>query len=1445
MFKSPLLLSLCLGLLSLPALRAETVTAPGFPDGSGAREFSPVPPPGVHPRIFISPEDLPALRRDATNSPARKVHYQALRKAVAERLDNPTTPEGAVMALLAKGETPSDARFASTTELGYLLALAAIDAQVRNDQVRGEFLGRALSAWGTYELTNWVRRPDPAGLHNSFDSGICLAYDFLAPWMTDAQRVPVRKFIVKMSDGIHIFTWDWPAHMRMWNWAGLHVYQGWSSLAIEGEEGWKPQLWNEAKTVVRDFCRYNIHPSGALTEDITYFSFAIRGAGPGLIAMARRGEADVLAGGSNFGKLKYHLINQLEPWGGANFMSHQDGGGAGFYGMWIILKYLYPQDPIVDVVYRNRVGDDYNCNVAGNDGDMRTWAAVLFNTEYLTNKLAPADLKLPVTYFCPDRSYLIARTGWDTNALKLDFEAKTDYPTVGHNHADANNFTFAALGREWATEVGYHGASGHLHNNVLIDGRSESGWPTPGGRWLDLVDAPQATFGVGDARHAYSYHWSNSGYGSENRAPSELEKWERETLPDVVEFSREQDGGKGRMTIFEHYGPILRSEWNPVEKAFRTAALIRGKRPYALIVDDIRKDDATHLYEWAMQMPEDVEIIKGGGRWVILGAKESPAVKGKDGKEEKPKPDLRRLLVQIVDVDVPSDKDALSITLETTQLSNDAFENGKLRKRLVIPARSVEPHFKIMLYPHQEGEALPDVLWNDEHNACDIAFPDQTDHLAFAPAAEGRTAVSLSRDGQVIATLKAAPAAPIMVTRARAFTDRLQVELSLPGADQELRYTTDGSEPGANSTFYAGPIELTDTATLKVATFARRWAFGDQKRSEVVEAHFTKQTLRDPAAAPANAAPGLQATIYAGFWNTLPDFASLKPLLTTTVPQVQIPAEAPAKGFGVVLNGFIRIPAAGVYTFGLNCDDAGRIWIDGQPVVDNDGQHIVRTRTGEIALKAGLHALRIANCDGAIALGTGKGDGSWAFKALWATAGAELTEIPASILLNGGGSTGSQIAPAIAAVTGLRTETGLEYAAYDRTAQAGTLALFDLAGATPLSQSVRERIETPDSSPNLLHVYRGYLTVSHPGIYSFRFDATGIGEVRIGDTVVSRSGIPGQDLSQPVQLAEGLAPFEVRLAHGNGQIRWQGPGMSWQTISPLDLSRPLRPLATLAGRDLDCASYELFGPTPVTLRTVIPAEGLQLVYSLDGSDPTAGGTVYTQPFTQSATATLRTRLMDGKTPVGTEATIRLTASTAPTTGLIGCWSSTHVEGSTLRNEVLNQAADLRLPDGTRQVEDPVQGKVLEFEHSSKVMLDKTAILANELTMAFRVKTSSEGMLVRYGYAHFGIFLGVSKNGDLSPGGGGAWHAGESKGGLLNDGKWHEVVATFGGQPIRQIETWIDGVKRGSGRSKAPCVTKELEFLQGFTGQLAEIRMYNRLLSPSEISTLTCGLAAAP
>ena len=268
------------------------------------------------------------------------------------------------------------------------------------------------------------------------------------------------------------------------------------------------------------------------------------------------------------------------------------------------------------------------------------------------------------------------------------------------------------------------------------------------------------------------------------------------------------------------------------------------------------------------------------------------------------------------------------------------------------------------------------------------------------------------------------------------------------------------------------------------------------------------------------------------------------------------------------MTSYIKIPSDGVYSFGLKCDDAGKLWIDDQLVVDSDGPHVVQTRSGEIALKAGLHKITVGNCDAALPLGKGKGDGSWAFEVLWAPAGATLAEIPATMLSQDSGVTGAASkTPSVPAQKNLLTEPGLDYTSYDRSAQVGTLSFLDVANAKPLRQGIRNSMETPDSSPKLLHVYQGYLVVPHPGVYEFALSSSAIGEVTLGDTVVTRVGFPEGNVAQSVSLEEGLVPYTVKLAQGSGLVRWKGPGQDWQPITADNVVRLARPIVSIPNQE--------------------------------------------------------------------------------------------------------------------------------------------------------------------------------------------------------------------------------------------------------------------------------------
>lgn len=70
--------------------------------------------------------------------------------------------------------------------------------------------------------------------------------------------------------------------------------------------------------------------------------------------------------------------------------------------------------------------------------------------------------------------------------------------------------------------------------------------------------------------------------------------------------------------------------------------------------------------------------------------------------------------------------------------------------------------------------------------------------------------------------------------------------------------------------------------------------------------------------------------------------------------------DAPAKDhFGYEFKTYIRIPKTGVYNFYLYSDDGSLLYIDGKPVIDNNGSHSAARKGGKIALEEGFHEIHL------------------------------------------------------------------------------------------------------------------------------------------------------------------------------------------------------------------------------------------------------------------------------------------------------------------------------------------------------------------------------------------------------------------------------------------------------------------------------------------------------
>ncbi|HEY3415378.1 MAG TPA: hypothetical protein VGM23_00720, partial [Armatimonadota bacterium] len=195
--------------------------------------------------------------------------------------------------------------------------------------------------------------------------------------------------------------------------------------------------------------------------------------------------------------------------------------------------------------------------------------------------------------------------------------------------------------------------------------------------------------------------------------------------------------------------PTAKALDNPVKYAYRTAMLVRGANPYVLIFDDIRKDDAEHRYEWLLQTPSDLMLKGLQGDDVLLGVDGTPDA----GLQMLVRP------LQVADTADPRLRDAIApMRYETYEVRRSANSGSTSRfglgKRLVFSSQSVSPEFKVLLFPHRTGTALPKTTWEDGHARLHVDWDGQHDVLTFQRLPDGRTACGLTRnEGEAFLTI--------------------------------------------------------------------------------------------------------------------------------------------------------------------------------------------------------------------------------------------------------------------------------------------------------------------------------------------------------------------------------------------------------------------------------------------------------------------------------------------------------------------------------------------------------------------------------------------------------------------------------------------------------------------------------------------------------------------
>ncbi|MEO6066742.1 MAG: family 20 glycosylhydrolase, partial [Gemmatimonadales bacterium] len=178
-----------------------------------------------------------------------------------------------------------------------------------------------------------------------------------------------------------------------------------------------------------------------------------------------------------------------------------------------------------------------------------------------------------------------------------------------------------------------------------------------------------------------------------------------------------------------------------------------------------------------------------------------------------------------------------------------------------------------------------------------------------------------------------------------------------------VRYALDGSIPNATSGIYAGALtlKLSDRPTAVTARLeAPDGRFGAPRTATWRRASWLDAQRRDTIGLTA----GLSYTYAEGRADSVAAVGTLAIVRNGTVPTVQLLGDERAERFAVTLEGWIQVPADALYEFSLTSDDGSALWVDGQKGVDNDGYHGPDAKQGAVALRTGLHRLKIVMFQG-------------------------------------------------------------------------------------------------------------------------------------------------------------------------------------------------------------------------------------------------------------------------------------------------------------------------------------------------------------------------------------------------------------------------------------------------------------------------------------------------
>ena len=525
---------------------------------------------------------------------------------------------------------------------------------------------------------------------------------------------------------------------------------------------------------IRANSEYILTPWGFYHTMEGYFELGQNVSAVGTYAYARRGENQWVSTYlyQALMQVLYNIVPEQNSSGLEQILDHQDGsgfaGGGAQRNFYYLSKAMYPDDPMIDYVYRQAtVGN-------GDNALARAIFGQLLQTSDLDNVAQAKQLGL--TKFDPLVGFAISRNGWkqdDLSLVMMNFTLGN-----GHYHAEANSFTLSALGRVWSNPPQYHVVPGDAQQQISI-------LTYPG-----ATDASQGYIGQGPSSYDYLHNQSTGGpfHGvllEVSEDPNGLWTWfagdskpaydwvgGTVTAEDGTTVDPVETGLTNSYMLIPGLTDVLipsdtallnsstefarATPYNPVLYSFRSILTVRGTHPYVLVIDDMNKDGLMHNYRWSMNNSigfggSGGVFLNQSGDGVYASLQIQPGASPTDATlyhtiDAANTTGQPRLLVRDVTEQSAIAQPAISIddrpipsTGATSETNLTYGVDNNTHKFTYFPSRRlfvdrdnvIEPKYKILLFPYGVGDTLPITSWNSTFSTLTVKVGTQVDTITF------------------------------------------------------------------------------------------------------------------------------------------------------------------------------------------------------------------------------------------------------------------------------------------------------------------------------------------------------------------------------------------------------------------------------------------------------------------------------------------------------------------------------------------------------------------------------------------------------------------------------------------------------------------------------------------------------------------------------------------